>query len=321
VVAKKSESLGTVVQKRAAVGSSVADIGVKRQCELLGISRRAFYYTPQGENAFNLKLMRRMDELYLHHPALGVGMMTDMLRLEGCRVNPKRIRRLMRKMGIASLAPGPHTSRPGKGGQHDIYPYLLRGRMLNGPNQVWSTDITYIPMDKGFMYLVAVMDWWSRYVLSWQLSNTMDVDFCLEALHAAVAHAGTAPLIFNSDQGSQFTSRPFIGALRGMGVACSMDGKGRYLDNIFIERLWRSFKTEDIYLKEYVQVTELHEGTHNWFHFYNTQRPHLSLARQVPRDWYRKPHLFDGGRPNWDDLEMLENFWDHAKPKVRKTRR
>lgn len=316
MVAKKSKGLGTVIQKCATVECGVPDIGVKRQCELLGISRRSFYYTPQGESAFNLKLMRRMDELYLHHPAFGVGMMTDTLRLEGCQVNQKRVRRLMRKMGITSLAPGPHTSRPGTGKQHNIYPYLLRDRKLNGPDQVWSIDITYIPMDKGFMYLVAIMDWWSRYVLGWRLSNTMDVDFCLEALQAAVAHAGRTPLIFNSDQGSQFASCPFIGALREMGVACSMDGKGRYLDNIFIERLWRSFKTEDIYLKQYEQVAQLHEGTQNWFDFYNSQRPHLSLNRQVPHEWYRKPHLYEGGTVDWADLEKIESFWDHAKPKV-----
>lgn len=316
MVAKKNEILGTVAQKRSAVERGVADIGVNRQCELLGISRRVFYYTPRGESALNLSLMRRMDELYLQHPALGVGMMTDMLHLEGHQVNPKRIQRLMRLMGIVSLAPGPHTSRRGKGSQHSVYPYLLRGREVSGPNQVWATDITYIPMDKGFMYLVAVMDWWSRYVLSWQLSNTMDVGFCLDALRAAVAHAGAVPLIFNTDQGSQFTSSPFTGALREMGVACSMDGRGRYLDNIFIERLWRSFKTEDVYLKEYALVSELREGTENWFSFYNTQRPHLSLERQVPRDWYRKPHLFGGREAGWDDLEAVKSFWDHAKPKV-----
>lgn len=316
MVAKKSKSLGTVIQKRAAVESEVEDIGVKRQCELLGISRRAFYYTPQGESKYNLKLMRRMDELYLYRSALGVGMMTDILRLEGHRVNPKRIHRLMKKMGIKSLAPGPHTSRPGTGKQHNIYPYLLRGRKLNGPNQVWSIDITYIPMDKGFMYLVAIIDWWSRYVLSWQLSNTMDVDFCLDALHASVAHAGTTPFIFNSDQGSQFTSCSFIDELRKMGVACSMDGRGRYLDNIFIERLWRSFKTEDIYLKEYENVAQLHEGTESWFNFYNYDRPHLSLKRQVPEKWYRSPHLYGGGAVDWADLERIKSFWDHAKPKV-----
>lgn len=316
MASKKNQSLGTVVQKCAAVEYGVADIGVKRQCELLGISRHTFYYTPRGESALNLCLMRRMDELYLQHPALGVGMMTDILRLEGHQVNPKRIRRLMKLMGIKSLAPGPHTSCRGKGSQHSIYPYLLRGREVTGPNQVWSADITYIAMNKGFMYLVAVMDWWSRYVLAWSLCNTMDVGFCLEALHAAAAHAGTLPLIFNTDQGSQFTSSPFTGALCEMGVACSMDGRGRYLDNIFIERLWRSFKTEDVYLKDYVLVSELREGTKNWFSFYNTQRPHLSLGRQVPGDWHHKPHLFGGREAGWDDLGAIKSFWDHAKPKV-----
>lgn len=315
MVAKKNEKFGTVIQKRSAIECNVADIGIKRQCELLGISRRVFYYTPQGEDAINLKLMRIMDALYLDHPAFGVGMMTDTLRLKGYEVNPKRIRRLMRIMGIRSLAPGPHTSRQGKGKRHAIYSYLLRKRKLTGPNQVWSTDITYIPMAEGYMYLVAVMDWWSRSVLSWRLSNTMDVGFCLEALHAAVAYAGTTPLIFNTDQGSQFTSDSFIDALRAMEVACSMDGRGSYLDNIFIERLWRSYKTEDIYLKDYECVADLYQGTQNWFNFYNNQRPHTSLDKQVPHDWYHKPNLYGAQEADWEDLKMIKSFWDHAKPK------
>lgn len=316
MVAKKSEGLGTVTKRRAEIDVRDGDLSIVRQCELLSINRSTLYYKPRGESDFNLKLMRCMDEIYLDHPAVGTGMMTDILRLEGHHVNFKRIGRLMRLMGIKSLAPGPHTSRPGKGNQHSVYGYLLRGRKITAPNQVWATDITYIPMKQGFMYLVAVMDWWSRYVLSWSLGNTMDVGFCLDALQSAVRHAGSKPLIFNSDQGSQFTSLTFTQELKNLGVASSMDGKGRYLDNIFIERLWRSFKVEEIYLKEYAEVAELHEGSKRWFDFYNTRRPHLSLGRQVPESWYRQSHLYGGSTPQWSDLEEIKNFWDHAKPKA-----
>jgi putative transposase len=310
VGAKKVESLGTVAQKRAAVDPRSSELSLRRQCELLGFSRRAFYYSPRGESDFNLELMRRIDRIHLRRPFMGIRMMTDTLRLLDYRVNYKRIARLMRVMGIESLAPGPNTSRAGKGTNHRIYPYLLRGRTINGPNQVWCTDITYLPMDKGFMYLVAVMDWWSRYVLSWQLSNTMDVDFCLDALGKAVGHAGTPPLIFNTDQGSQFTSLAFTGLLREHGVAASMDGRGRYLDNIFIERLWRSFKTEEIYLKEYVSVPELHDGTSDWFRFYNTERPHRSLNRRPPVECYQAPNEHGGREAQWDDIESIRSFWN-----------
>ncbi len=285
-------------------------MSVRRQCDLLGISRRAFYYMPQGESAENLDLMKRIDKINLKHPFMGTRMMTDRLCLLGHAVNRKRVRRLMRLMGIVSLAPGPHTSRPGKGEQHKVYPYLLRGRQITGPDQAWCTDITYVPMEEGFMYLVAVMDWWSRAVLSWRLSNTMDVGFCLEALQGAVDQTGRVPLIFNTDQGSQFTSIEFIGALRTLGVAVSMDGRGRYLDNIFIERLWRSYKTEDVYIKNYESVIDLRCGTGDWFEFYNTERPHRSLNRQVPQYWYDGAEKVGGKDPGWDDLETIRKFWD-----------
>ena len=310
MAAKKIASLGSVGEKRAAVDPDHKELSLRRQCVLLGISRRAFYYQPRGENPLNLELMRRIDKIHLRHPFMGTRMMTDRLRLLDYAVNRKRIGRLMRIMGIESLAPGPHTSRPGRGPEHTIYPYLLRGRGISGPNQVWCTDITYVPMREGFMYLVAVMDWWSRYVLSWRLCNTMEADFCIEALHAAVDHAKCVPLIFNNDQGSQFTSQPFTGALRELGVAISMDGRGRYLDNIFIERLWRSYKTEEIYLHDYEGFPQLHRGTDKWFDFYNTERPHSSLRRKTPSECHHRPNEFGAIAPQWNDMKAIKAFWN-----------
>lgn len=307
---KKVQDLGTVAQKREAVDASDGELSIRRQCELLGISRRAFYYEPQGESAENFELMRRIDAIHLQHPFMGTRMMTDRLKLLGYGVNRKRITRLMRLMGAESLAPGPQTSRRGTGAQHHVYPYLLRGREIRGPNQVLCADITFVPLREGFMYLVAVMDWWSRYVLSWSLSNTMDVEFCLEALHEAMALVTSNPLIFNTDQGSQFTSRPFTEALRQLGVAISMDGRGRYLDNIFIERLWRSYKTEEVYLKDYEDVPQLHRETRDWFEFYNRQRPHRSLQGRTPSEWYHQPKQFGALPPNWTDLIKIESFWN-----------
>ena len=309
MAAKKVESLGTLAEKRAAVDAGGREPSLRRRCELLGFSRRAFYYKPRGESDLNLALMRRIDRTHLAHPFMGIRMMTDTLRLAGHRVNYKRVARLMRLMGIESLAAAPGTSRAGKGPNHKIYPYLLRGRAVDGPDHAWCTDITYVPMEKGFMYLVALMDWWSRYVLSWGLSNTMDAGFCLDALGLAIGNAGAAPLIFNTDQGSQFTSLAFTGLLREHGIAASMDGRGRYLDNIFIERLWRSFKTEEIYLKEYASVGELHEGTSGWFRFYNTERPHSSLGRRPPVESYHAPNEHGGKEAAWDDIESIRGFW------------
>ena len=309
MAAKKSQSLGSVSEKRSAVDPGHEDLSIRRQCALLGISRRAFYYKSRGESPLNLELMRRIDKIHLRHPFMGTRMMTDRLCLLDYVVNRKRISRLMRLMGIESLAPGPHTSRPGRGSDHTIYPYLLRGREISGPNQVWCTDITYVPMREGFMYLAAIMDWWSRYVLSWRLSNTMEADFCIEALHAAVDHAQCVPIIFNNDQGSQFTSHPFTGALKDLGVAISMDGRGRYLDNIFIERLWRSYKTEEVYLNDYEEVPQLYQGTDQWFDFYNNERPHRSLRRRTPSEAHYRPNEFGATRPKWDDMEALRDFW------------
>lgn len=283
---------------------------MRRRCELLGISRRAFYYTPRGESGFNLALMRLIDEIHLAHPFMGTRMMTDRLRLLGWEVNRKRVMRLMGIMGVGSIAPGPHTSRASRGPDHKVYPYLLRGRVIDGPNQVWCTDITYIPMERGYMYLTAVMDWWSRYVLSWSLGNTMEVGFCTGVLEAAVARAGTVPLIFNTDQGSQYTSLAFTELLRGLGVAPSMDGRGSYLDNIFIERLWRSYKVEEIYPKEHACVPGLREGTDAWFGFYNAERPHRSLRRRTPLECHERPNEFGGRASSWDDLAAIRSFWN-----------
>jgi putative transposase len=228
--------------------------------------------------------MRRIDELFTSWPFLGSRRMTAMLRTQGHAVNRKRVRRLMRRMGIAALGPKPRTSKPAPG--HKIFPYLLRGVAILRPNQVWCADITYIPIGRGFLYLVAIMDWASRAVLSWRLSNTMDVSFCVSALEEALARFGT-PAIFNTDQGSQFTSSAFTGVLIAAGVRISMDGRGRWMDNVFIERLWRSLKHEDVYLKGYADGREAHAGIAAWLAFYNSRRPHQALANRTPMAVWR----------------------------------
>lgn len=255
-------------------------MSLRRQCELLGLNRSTLYYEPAAESEFNLHLMRLIDEQYLKTPFYGYPRMTAWLRRQGYEVNPKRIYRLMQTMGICAIYPKPKTSQPGRG--HKTYPYLLRGLALTHVNQVWSADITYVPMPTGFMYLVAIMDWYSRFVLAWQLSNTLDGDFCLEALQQAL-HWGK-PDIFNTDQGSQFTAAAFTDCLEDAGIRISMDGRGRALDNVFIERLWRSLKYEDIYLKDYHTVPMLHAGLANYFWFYNEERPHQSLNYRTPAE-------------------------------------
>ena len=254
-------------------------MSVSRQCALLGVPRSSAYYTPNtSESPANLALMRLIDEQYLTTPFYGSPRMTWWLNKHGCHVNPKRVVRLMQVMGLQATVPGPHTSRPHPG--NDIYPYLLRGMDIGAPNEVWSTDITYIPMRHGFMYLVAVIDWFSRYVIAWDLSNSMETSFCVEALKIALKKGH--PLIFNTDQGSQFTSDEFTGTLLNAGIRISMDGRGRALDNVFIERLWRSVKYEDIYLREYTDGRALHEGLTRYFRFYNHERPHSSLGNNTP---------------------------------------
>ncbi len=257
-------------------------LSVRRQCDLIGLNRSTYYREPVGETALNLALMRRLDEEYIKTPFYGVRRMTVILRWLGYEVNPKRIARLMRLMGIQAIFPRKSLSKPGKG--HKIYPYLLRGLKIKYPDQVWSIDITYIPMAHGFMYLVAIIDWYSRYVLDWRLSNTLEAAFCLELLDAVLAQG--KPEIFNSDQGAQFTADDFINRLLAAGVRISMDGRGRALDNIFIERFWRSLKYEDIYLKNYESVPALVKGLTNYFRFYNHERPHQSLGYQTPAEVY-----------------------------------
>jgi putative transposase len=256
---------------------------VRRQCELLGVNRSSVYYVPVELDAQQLELMRRIDELHLEFPFYGSRSIARELRAKGYRANRKRVQRLMRLMGLESVAPKPNTSRPNEA--HPVYPYLLRGLMIDRPNQVWAADITYIPLAHGFAYLVAIMDWHSRRVLSWRLSNTLDSSFCVEALQQALSHFGR-PGIFNSDQGSQFTASAFTDVLLGAGVKISMDGKGRCIDNVFVERLWRSLKYEDVYLRAYTNLVEARAGIDRYFHFYNTRRSHRALGHQTPAAFY-----------------------------------
>jgi len=253
-------------------------LSVARQCQLLNLPRSTYYYEPAAESTMNLHLMRLIDEEYLRHPFLGSRKMALYLNALGYRVNRKRVQRLMRLMGVAAIAPGPGTSQPNK--QHKIYPYLLRSLSITAPRQVWCSDITYIPMPRGFMYLVAVLDWYSRYVVSWSLSNTLETLFCIEALETALAQ--DTPVIFNTDQGSQFTSELFTGKLLDAGIRVSMDGRGRALDNVMIERLWRSLKYEDVYLRSYEDGRALHAGLTTYFNYYNHNRFHQSLNYLTP---------------------------------------
>jgi putative transposase len=243
-----------------------AKLSIRRQCQLLGIARSGVYRLPRPANDNDLGVMRRLDELFTQWPFLGSRRLAQMLRDEGPAINRKRVQRLMRQMGIAVLGPKPRTSKPAPG--HQMYPYLLRGLVIDRPNQVWAADITYIPIGRGFLYLVAIMDWASRAVLSWRLSNTMDSSFCVEALEEALARFGK-PEIFNTDQGSHFTSGDFTGVLSKAQVRISMDGRGRWMDNVFIERLWRSLKYEDIYHKGYADGREAKAGIAQWIAFYN----------------------------------------------------
>ena len=278
----------SVGRRRELVETSKPKLSIVRQCGLLGISRSGRYYQPTGENAESLALMRLIDEAYLDCPYYGARqMMRHLLRL-GHKAGRHRVARLMRKMGLAAIWQKPSTSKPGKG--HKIYPYLLRGLAITRPNQVWCMDITYIPMRKGFLYLAAVMDWRSRRVLSWRLSNTMDVAFCIEALQEALLHHGK-PEIFNTDQGSQFTSAAFTQVLKDAGIAISMDGRGRWMDNVFIERLWRSLKYECVYLHAFETGQDLHAGLSRYIHHYNGARPHSSLAGRTPDEVYHQPKL------------------------------
>ena len=258
-------------------------LSLSRQCQVLAISRSSFYYTPKGESAENLALMRRIDELFLKYPFYGSRQMVRQLRREGVFVGRHRVRRLMRLMGLQAIYQAPRTSDPHP--EHRVYPYLLRNLVIERPNQVWCADITYIPVQHGFLYLVAIMDWATRHVLAWRLSNTMDASFCVDALNEALARYGK-PEIFNTDQGSQFTSFDFTGVLRDAEITISMDGRGRCMDNIFIERLWRSLKYEAIYLFELTDGFKAERVIDEWINFYNTERPHSALDDQTPAEAY-----------------------------------
>jgi len=264
--------------------SPESEISIRAQCRLLGLSRSNYYYQPAGETEENLHYMLEIDKQYMKPPFFGYRKMTAWLVRHGHPVSEKRIRRLMRVMGLQGAVPGPHTSKPHP--HHKIYPYLLRNMVFEQPNLVWSTDFTYIPMAHGFMYLAAVIDWHSRYVISWELSNTMDYIFCLKALMDALE--SNEPVIFNTDQGSQYTSPHFTQPLLDRQILVSMDGRGRALDNVFIERLWRSVKYEDIYLKDYQSVTELYQGIDKYFKFYNNERPHQHLGGSTPAEVHYK---------------------------------
>jgi putative transposase len=265
--------------RRALLDREHVRLSIRRQCALLGLARSGVYRPKPPANDNELALMRRIDELFMAWPFLGSRRMTAMLRAEGRAVNRKRVQRLMRRMGIVALGPKPRTTKPAPG--HKIFPYLLRDLSIERPNQVWAADITYIPIGRGFLYLVAVIDWASRAVLAWRLSNTMDVTFCVAALEEALARFGR-PEIFNTDQGSQFTSAAFTGTLAAAGVRISMDGRGRWMDNVFIERLWRSLKHEDVYLKAYADGREARAGIGEWISFYNGSRPHQALGNRTP---------------------------------------
>ncbi len=259
------------------------DLSISRQAKVLGVSRGSVYYLARPVSAADLAIMRRIDELHLEWPFAGSRMLRDLLNQEGIALGRRHVATLMRRMGVEAIYRRPNTSKPAPG--HKIYPYLLRGITISRPNQAWAMDITYVPMARGFVYLAAVVDWFSRRVLSWRVSITMEAAFCVEALEEALARYGK-PDIFNTDQGSQFTSQDFTGVLLKAGIAISMDGKGSWRDNVFVERLWRSIKYEEVYLKAYNSVGEARTSIGRYLAFYNGRRPHSSLDRQTPDQAY-----------------------------------
>jgi putative transposase len=271
-------------ERRAMVERPGEDLSVRRQCTLLNLARSGVYRPEPVTSADDLAMMRRIDELHLKWPFYGSRRMVFELNQAGLGINRKRVQRLMRVMGIEALVPRPGTSKAAPG--HKIYPYLLRGVSITEPNHVWASDITYIPMALGFLYLVAIIDWATRAVLAWRLSNTMDTGFCIAALDEALARHGT-PKIFNTDQGAQFTSAAFTGRLEAAGIAISMDGRGRFMDNIFIERLWRSIKYEEVHLNAYADGREARDGIGLWMTFYNHFRPHQAMNNQFPMAAWR----------------------------------
>jgi putative transposase len=290
--------------RRVLIDRGARSPSIRRQCALLGVARSGVYRPARPANDNDLALMRRIDELYTAWPFLGSRRMTALLRAEGHPINRKRVQRLMRRMGIAALGPKPRTTKPAPG--HKIFPYLLRNLVIERPNHVWAADITYVPIGRGFLYLVAIIDWASRAVLAWRLSNTMDVSFCVSALEEALARFGK-PDIFNTDQGSQFTSGDFTGMLATAGIRISMDGRGRWIDNVFIERLWRSLKYEDIYLKGYADGREAKAGIAEWLAFYNHRRPHQALTNRTPMAVWRDGVAAAPGTEAVDTTLRLDN--------------
>lgn len=283
-------------------------VSLVRQCRLVGIGRSSIYSRSKVPDPTTLELMRRIDQQYLKTPFYGSRKMMAWLREQGCAVGRDRVRRLMRLLGLEAIYQKPRTRTPHP--QHRIYPYRLRGLAITRPSQVWCADVCYIPMARGFLYLVAVMDWFSRYVLSWRLSVSLHADFCLDALEAALARHGK-PEIFNTDQGAQFTSEAFTGALQGAGITISMDGKGRCMDNVFIERLWRSLKYEEVYLKAYASVAEAKAGIGSWVGFYNKERLHQALGYRTPAEVFAAASAVDMTlrlRRNLDNAAALPTY-------------
>ena len=281
MVKKKAGALG-VQEKKGLIDPSHHELSTSHQCKLIRLNRSCYYFQPAGESAENLRIMRLIDEEYMRRPFYGSRKFVAYLKEKGFAINRKKVLRLMRMMGLCPIYPKPNLSKQEK--SHKIYPYLLRDLSITEPNQVWSTDITYIPMREGFVYLTAVIDWYSRYVLSFELSNTLDSMFCIRALQTALEKG--SPAIFNTDQGVQFTSYDFIAVLKSHEIKISMDGKGRAIDNVFIERLWRSVKYELIYLKEFNTVPELYEALKDYFQFYNAERFHQGLENRRPKELY-----------------------------------
>jgi putative transposase len=260
-------------------------LSIRRQCDLLGLSRSGLYYEPKTETRYNLDLMRRIDKIYTARPFYGSRRIEDALERQlKTRISRKRVQRLMGLMGLEAIYPKPRTTVQHP--DHKVYPYLLRGVAIERPNQVWSTDITYVGLPTGYVYVTAVIDWFTRYVLAWGVSNTMDVDFCLNALERALECGTSQPEIFNTDQGSQYTSPRFTGTVEKRGIRVSMDGRGRALDNVFCERLWRSYKYEEVYLKEYSRVRDVVDGCDTYFSFFNNERRHQSLKKMTPAEMY-----------------------------------
>ncbi|QPC93088.1 IS3 family transposase (plasmid) [Mesorhizobium sp. INR15] len=281
-LAKNLRSL-SLDRRRMMINPDHPRLSIRRQCELVSISRASFYRQPVDETPETLKLMRVIDEAFMEMPWYGSRQMARHLRRQGCCVGRKRVRRLMRKIGLSPIYQAPKTSTPHP--QHRIYPYLLRHLAIERPDQVWCADVTYIPMRRGFLYLVAVMDWFSRKVLAWRLSNTMDADFCVAALEEAIARYGR-PDMFNTDQGSQFTSFAFTSTLKDAGIRISMDGRGRWMDNVFIERLWRSLKYECVFLSAFETGSEARKGIGSWIDYYNRLRPHSTFSGRTPDEVY-----------------------------------